>query len=107
MIGSLKVGNAAVVNVSAPISRLALVSPARELVHRFIIECLPRSYGDEVMVNVAYMRFLRFCDEQTPKVRPLLEREFWEHFEPLCGAVKIRFSRRGGRVYCVGARLAA
>jgi len=60
------------------------------------------------MRGAVYKRFLRWCDEQSPPAAVPNAPAFWTHFEPLCGRVGIRLrTRRGGKVYCVGVKLAA
>jgi hypothetical protein len=76
-----------------------------------MLECLPICEGGEAMRGAVYRRFLRWCDEQSPPSgwgSALNAATFWAHFEPLCGRVGIRLrTKRGGKVYCVGVKLAA
>jgi hypothetical protein len=82
-----------------------LLSPEASLVARFMLQCLPRDPVARVMRGAAYKRFLRWCDDQ--KVDALNAPTFWQHFEPLCRRVGLRIVTRGGKVYCVGVKLAA
>jgi hypothetical protein len=85
------------------------IAPAAEFgsVRRFMLECITRTKGAKIMRGAIYKRYLRWCDEQSPRAAPLPIPAFWKQFEPLCDRVKIKLSERAGKVWCVGVKLAA
>lgn len=88
-------------------ARPMLPSPERSSVQRFMLACLPREKGNAVMVRVVYARYVRWCDEQEPRLEPLKAAAFFEQFAPLCEKVRIGMRKKAGKVHCIGVRLAA
>jgi hypothetical protein len=77
------------------------------IVARFMLKCLPRAEGEQAMRGAVYKRFLRWCDDQSPRMAPLNAPTFWQHFEPLCERVGVKLVTRQGKVYALGVKLAA
>ena len=97
---------------STPLAALPGIAPALPApevgsVARFMLACLPRAKGGQVTRGAVYKRYLRWCDEQEPRIDALPIPAFWEQFAPLCNRVRIRMREKGGKVYCIDVRLAA
>jgi hypothetical protein len=84
-----------------------LLDPDAAIVARFMLQCLPRAPGERVMRGAVYKRFLRWCDDQEPRIALLDAPTFWRHFEPLCERVGIAMTTKAHKVYCLGVTLAA
>jgi hypothetical protein len=76
-----------------------------EHVARFMLDCLPRSIGDEVTWVDAFERYQRWCGEQTPRITPLNPEMFGRELKALCKRAGIRTRAKGRDVYCVNVKL--
>ena len=73
----------------------------------FMLACLLRAIGDETPGTAIYLRFQRWCSEQTP---PLAAPDAWtfaRQFKAVCDRAGIRMRKDGTQVLCLDVRLAA
>jgi hypothetical protein len=107
-----------VTETSAPVERprtiagVALVKDAKATatdkdVARFMLACLPRARGAEAEMSTVYARYCRWCEEQSPALRPHDKLGFALAIKAWCECGKIDVRRDGGRVYCVDVKLAS
>jgi len=76
-------------------------------VAQFMLACLPRAHGQDVVLASIYRRYVRWCDEQVPAVAPEDAAAFGESFRELSDKVRVGVEKRGGRVFVRDVRLVA
>jgi hypothetical protein len=73
----------------------------------FMLACLPRKRGRDAPVTAIYARYVRWCAEHQPPLRPLEPATFAEQFKALCERAGVETDRRGRKVYCLDVQLVA
>ena len=73
----------------------------------FTLACLLRAIGDETPGTAVYLRFQRWCSEQTPPLAAPDPWTFARQFKAVCDRAGIRMRKEGNKVVCVNVRLAA
>jgi len=111
-------GMAAMMRAEAPrpIPRVATIAeiltpavatlPARAGdVRRFLLACLPRAKGEQVILGAIYARYRRWRDESQATALPATA--FAEEFKGICERVALRTRQNGSKVYVRDVRLLA
>jgi len=81
--------------------------PEVDTVGRFMLACLRKASGEEVVGGAIYARHQRWCSEQVPPLPTLDPRSFAQQFAARCERHGIRTRRDGSKVYCVDVQLVA
>lgn len=87
------------------LARPALPAADVDTVGRCMIACLKREEGAEMPASAVYLRYKRWCDEQS--VAPLPMQAFAEQFAQRCRKAGIRTRRDENKVYCLNIGLSA
>jgi hypothetical protein len=87
------------------LARPALPAADVDTVGRCMIACLKREEGGETPASAVYLRYKRWCDEQS--VAPLPMQAFAEQFAQRCRKAGIRTRRDENKAYCVNIALSA
>jgi len=93
------------IEIELPAAAVAL--PEVDTVGRFMLACLRKAFGEEVVGGAIYARHQRWCSEQEPPLPTLDPRSFAQHFAARCERHGIRTRRDGSKVYCVDVQLVA
>jgi hypothetical protein len=94
--------------IASPLAEASMLAPAGpDIVGRFMLACLRKASGEEVVGGAIYARHQRWCSEQEPPLFALDPRSFAQQFAARCERHGIRTRRDGSKVYCVDVQLVA
>src|SRR5262245_39453585 len=83
--------------------------PAADIdtVGRCMIACLKRQEGAKTAASAIYLRYKRWCEEQSPPFAPLPMTAFAEQFAQRCRKAGISTRRDENKVFCLNIALSA
>jgi hypothetical protein len=86
---------------------IAAAKPAAGSVESFMLTCVKRARGATVTWAELYVRYRRWCEEQSPALAPLDPEAFGSTLDALRSEGVIRARARGQDVHCLDVRLSA